>query len=294
MYASVVQGWIGVFAAVVGVIVTVLGIFNYKSRRDRLAAIGASFKETVDALSSDSEVKCMANAVLLRRFFDPMSEQGVGLRRRTPYRKETIEVIASMLRKEQPAEIRKALANGLRYAVDLRASDLAECDLSGSYLGQKGGDPRSADLSNADLWGATCVGTSFRKVTAVETVFQAADLRKAVFIGANCLRANFREADCRGAKFRNADLGSADFAGATLARSESDDVSLKGADFSDANVQGATFDGVDLNGVVFTGARLGGARFVGALSIPEEVRRHVVDGVALSGAVAGEAASEAN
>ena len=211
-----------VLAGLLGVIVTILGIFGYKSRRDRLAMVGASFKETVDALSADNEVKRMAAAVLLRRYFDRTSEQGVG--RKAPYRKETIEVIAGMLReaqtddlrKAQTDEVRKVLANGLRYAVDLRNADLSSCTLSGGYIGQKGGDRRSVDMSQADLYDAKCVRTSFRNVTAVETVFYAATLEKAVFEGADCRRANFRDANCERAKFGGADLAGADFTGASI------------------------------------------------------------------------------
>lgn len=214
MSAGAVQAWMPVLAGLVGVIVTVLGILGYKTRRARLAVVGASFKETVDALSADNEVKRMAAAVLLRRYFDRTSEQGVG--RRAPYRKEAIEVIAGMLRQEQPVRVQKVLADGLRYAVDLTHTDLQRCDLSDSYIGQKVGDPMSADLTEADLFGAICLGTSFRNVTAVRTVFYGANLRKAVFEGANCQGANFRDANCQGAKFGGADLANADFTGAKI------------------------------------------------------------------------------
>ena len=131
----------------------------------------------------------MAAAVLLRRFFDRSSEQGV--RGSAPYRREAVEVIAGMLREAQPPRLQKVLADGLRYAVDLRHSDLQSCDLSNAYLGRKQGDTFSVDLSYADLYQATCVRTSFRKVKAVGTVFYSSNLERAVFTGADCQDADF-------------------------------------------------------------------------------------------------------
>jgi hypothetical protein len=207
-----VPGWVAAFVAILTAVASILGYFNYKSKRDRIANVGASFASTVEALSTDNEVKRMAAAVLLRRFFDRGSEQGV--RRGTPYRKEAIEVIAGMLREPQPPRLRKVLADGLRYALDLRNSDLQNCDLSNAYLGQKDGDDRSADLSHADLYEAICVKTSFKKVTAVATVFNSSTLTEAVFTGADCRRADFRKAELSNAIFTGAQIGGANFKGA--------------------------------------------------------------------------------
>ena len=112
----------GVVAAIVTRIVAIFKYFDYKSKRDRISSVGASFANTVDALSSDNDVKRMAAAVLLRRFFDRSSEQSV--RGKAPFHKEAVEVIAGMLREKQPQRLQKVLADGLRYAVDLRHADL--------------------------------------------------------------------------------------------------------------------------------------------------------------------------
>jgi hypothetical protein len=237
--ATAVQAWIGVLATL---LTAFLGITTYyRTKRDRIATVGTAFAATVDSLSADNEVKQMAAAVLLRRFFDLTSEQavrGVGstyipYKKGTPYKKEAVEVIAGMLRETEPSRLQKVLADGLRYAEDLSHSDLQNCELSNAYLGQREGDTSSVDLSFADLFQAKCVGTSFKCAKAFKTVFYDANLERAVFFGADCQNANFRDAELRRADFREAELSGADF----------------------------------------TGAKIGGARFAGARNIPAEVAR---------------------
>jgi len=206
-----VQGWVTVVG---GAIVAILGVFkyfNYRTRRDRLAEVGASFALTVDALASDNTTSRMAGAVLLRRFFDRQTEQGAVGR---PYVKEAIEVMAGMLREEQPPRVQKVLADGLRYVRELQDADLQNCDLRNAYVGKKAGDERAVDLSRADLYGAKCDRASFKEVVAHETVFLEAELRKAVFTDADCRRADFRWAKLDGAKFGGARIGGARFEGA--------------------------------------------------------------------------------
>jgi uncharacterized protein YjbI with pentapeptide repeats len=176
---------------------------------------------------------------------------GIPYKKRTPYKKEAIEVIAGMLRREtepsaEPSRLQKVLADGLRYAEDLRHSDLQYCALSNAYLGKREGDAASIDLSYADLYRAICVGTSFKCAKMVETVFYRATLDKAVFAGADCRGANFRDAALTGANFFDAELSEADF----------------------------------------TGAMIGGAKFAGAHNVPQEVARLLdANGVAADNSV---------
>ncbi len=210
--AQAVQAWV---AGVGAVLAALLGLFkyvNYKSKRDRKAAVGATFAATVDALASESETRRMAAAVLLRRFFDPSTEQGeVG----TPYMKETVEVIAGLLREPQSGTMQKVLADGLRYARDLAGTDLQRCNLANAYLGRKKGDRWRLNMSRADLFEADCSGASFRDVVAEEAVFYRATLAGTVFTGADLRRADFRAADLSGATFSGAQIEGARFDGAT-------------------------------------------------------------------------------
>ena len=211
MSPEALQSWVAVAGALVAAILGIFKYFNYRSKRDRLAEVGASFALTVDALASDNETSRMAGAVLLRRFFDRHTEQGA---RGRPYVKEAIEVMAGMLREEQPQRIQKVLADGLRYARELQQADLQHCDLRNAYIGRKAGDRSPVDLTRADLYGAKCDRASFKAVIARGTVFMEAELRKTVFSGADCRSADFRWAKLDGAKFDGAQIGGARFDGA--------------------------------------------------------------------------------
>jgi Pentapeptide repeats (8 copies) len=211
MSASEIQGWIAVVGGLTTAVVGILGFLNYRTRRDYFATVGESFSSTVDALSDQRLTKQMAAAVLLRRFFDPQTEQG---RRGSPYRLEAVNVIAGMLREDQNARLQKALADGLRYARVLTNFDLQQCNLKSAYLGQKKGDDWVLDLSEADLFEANLDGASLKNVTAERAVFYFGSLKRTVFEGAVLTEADFRAADLTGAKFAGARIGGARFEGA--------------------------------------------------------------------------------
>lgn len=211
MSPETVQGWVAVVGGLAAAVLGLFKYFNYRSKQDRLAEVGASFASTVEALASDNGTSRMAGAVLLRRFFDRHTEQGALGR---PYVKEAIEVMAGMLREEQHPRVQKVLADGLRYARELEDADLQNCDLRNAYVGKKAGDAWAVNLSRADLYGARCDRASFKAVVARETVFLEAELRKAVFTDADCRGADFRWAKLDGARFEGAQIGGAKFEGA--------------------------------------------------------------------------------
>jgi uncharacterized protein YjbI with pentapeptide repeats len=209
--AAAVQAWLAAGAAFLTAVLGIFKYFNYRNRRDRVAAVGSSFSATVEALASDSETKRMAGAVLLRRFFDRQTEQGEA---GAPYSREAVEVIAGLLRSQPAERLQKVLADGLRYAADLQRMDLQRCDLRNAYLGRKEGDKGVLNLSRADLFEAICDGASLRGVDAADAVFYRASLVNTVFVGANLVGADFREAHLAGAKFAGAQIGGARFEGA--------------------------------------------------------------------------------
>lgn len=47
-----VQAWVAVIGSLAAALLGILKYFNYKSRRDRIAAIGSAFSSTVEGLSS--------------------------------------------------------------------------------------------------------------------------------------------------------------------------------------------------------------------------------------------------
>jgi uncharacterized protein YjbI with pentapeptide repeats len=241
------QAWIAVIGGLFTAILGVLKYFNYRSRRDRIAAVGQSFSSTVEGLSSDTAAKQLAAAILLRRFFDASTEQGAA---GVPYGREAIAVIAALLRSTPSGELQKLLADGLGYAETLHKADLQGCNLSNAYLGQReqasrtiasrlrlrlhsrrtrrdssqgsgggslGGEEQfesPVDLTHADMFEADLSGASLRGALAQKAVFYRAKLRKTVLEEAHLEGADFRQADLEGTRFTGARLGGAKFEGA--------------------------------------------------------------------------------
>ena len=207
---TAVQAWIALLGGFATAVLGVMKYFTYRSRRDRVALVGQSFSETVDALSSKDEIKQLAAAILLRRFFDRKTEQGSA---GAPYQQEAIRVIAALLRTTETGQFQKLLADGLAYAPTLQLADLQECNLAGTYLGHR--PDRRVDLSQADLFKADLTRASLKGATARGTVFYGATLVRTVFENADLTGADFREADLQDAKFDGAILDGAQFGDAT-------------------------------------------------------------------------------
>lgn len=200
------QTWIAIVGALLTAILGLLQYFKFRSRRDSLNAIGQAFSEVVDALAAPEEAKRVSGAILLRRFFDPRTEQG---ERRAPYANEAVAVIAALLRETKSGNFQKLLADGLAYAPSLAHADLQRCNLQNAYLGSR--DDRSVDLSNADFFEADLSYASLRGTKARDAVFYGATLHGAVFEESDLTAADFRRADLEGARFGNAHLVGARF-----------------------------------------------------------------------------------
>jgi uncharacterized protein YjbI with pentapeptide repeats len=207
------QAWVAVVGGLATAALGLMKYFNFRSARDRAAAAGQAFLSTVDALASKDEARRLAGAILLRRFFDPATEQG---ERTTPYADEAVRVIAALLRGISPGTLQKLLADGLAFAPSLQNADLQGCVLERAYLGER--PDRSPDFSRADFFEADLTGASLKKAKACDAVFYRARLRGTVFRGATLSGADFREATLSGADFREADLNGAQFDGAKLDR----------------------------------------------------------------------------
>jgi uncharacterized protein YjbI with pentapeptide repeats len=203
------QGWIALIGGLATAILGLLKYFNLRSRRDRLASVGDSFQATVDGLSSDDPAQRFAGAILLRRFFDPKTEQGG---RTAPYAREALDVIAALLRDATPGDFQKLLADGLPYAPTLERADLQGCHLEDAYLGKR--PDRTPNLSAADLFRAHLDRASLKGAVAKETVFYGAVLRDTVLIDCDLTAANFSGADLQGARFEQAVVSGARFDGA--------------------------------------------------------------------------------
>jgi uncharacterized protein YjbI with pentapeptide repeats len=112
------------------------------------------------------------------------------------------------------------LSNALLLNANLIVADLSGADLSNALLDNA---DLVADLSNADLSGASLLGADLRDANLL-----GADLRDANLIGADLSRADLSEANLNGADLENANLSGAD--GITNAELEQQADSLVGAD----------------------------------------------------------------
>jgi hypothetical protein len=205
--------------AIAGLIAALLGVlkyFNYKTNRDRMAAVGTAFAEMVKGLNSDDDVQRAANAILLRRFFDPRSEFAVRslVRRKVPYASDAVNVIAAVLRTERTGIVQKLLADGLAYAPTLANVDLPYTNLRNGYLGEKG-KKRPPSMRRVDFFHADLTDASFRGAKLQQAVFYETTCAGTVFEDADLRNADFRRADLRGARLKGCKLAGARFAGAT-------------------------------------------------------------------------------
>jgi len=246
-----VQSWVAVIGSLAAALLGILKYFNYRSRRDRIAAVGSAFSSTVEGLSSESQPKKLAAAILIRRFFDTQTEQGEA---GAPYNREAIAVIAALLRGTPASELQKLLADGLGYAPTLRKADLQGCNLSRAYLGQR--QPTSGRAMRR-------FGSRLRSRKTSEDEHQSGALGSAERFHAHIdlTEADLFEADLSGASLRNAHARGAVFYRATLRDTVLEGALLQGADFREA----------ELEGTRLTGAGLAGAKFLGAANIPANV-----------------------
>jgi uncharacterized protein YjbI with pentapeptide repeats len=155
----------------------------------------------------------------------------------------------------------------------LDMSDFYGCNFESSILSNiRGHDScfERADLTNANLSGASLWKSNFDTANLEGANLATAQLIEANFRNANLERANLRRAQLVGADFgsppyfpddhppgganlkkavlREADLTKADFRGADLAGADLTGAKLKGADFTGANLTSAKFDGAKLEG----------------------------------------------
>jgi hypothetical protein len=177
--ASEVKEVAGALAALAGFLAALLGIpkyFQYRTRRDKMEAVREAFESVVKSLASTIDVERLAGAILLRRFFDPTSEVGIAS---TPYTKEVVSVIASILRSQRTGTFQKILVDSLRYAPSLQHADLQKTNLQNAYLGARSeGEGGALDLSCADFYRSDLSGASLKGAMARGAIFGSVAIRR--------------------------------------------------------------------------------------------------------------------
>lgn len=194
-------------ATLLAAVLGVLKYFNYRTKRDRQAAVGQAFVEVIRGLGTSDPVQRLASAILLRRFFDTHSEYFV---RGLPYGTDAVRVIAGVLREEPSGNVQKVLADGLAHAPTLAGADLQRTNLHDAYLSHGKEGPR-VDLHGADFFRADLSQASLKRCNATKAKFKQATLVGTVFASADLRDANFTEADLLGADFDGAQLAGANF-----------------------------------------------------------------------------------
>jgi uncharacterized protein YjbI with pentapeptide repeats len=213
MADSEIQTIAGALTAIAGAAAALLGIpkyFEYRSARDKKALVRAAFESVVKSLASPVEVEQVAAAILLRRFFDPLSEVGMA---DAAFAKSVVDVMAAILRNQPTGTLQKILADGLQYAPSLRHTDLQKTNLQNAYLGTRR-DGSGVDLSNSDFYRSDLSGGSLKGANARGAFFYQARLGDTVLKKADLRESNFFEADLQGANFDGALLTGANFKGA--------------------------------------------------------------------------------
>lgn len=231
-------------AALLTILTAGLGVWkyiDYRSKTDKIRAIGRSFEQVVGYLSSDVEAERLAGAILLRRFFDESSEFGQA---GTPYAQEAINVIAACLRGEKPGNFQKLLADGLAYAPSLDGADLQKANLQNAYLGSRKLPSPYPSRARRLLRFVSPGGES--------EVTEPVRLRKTDFYRADLSGASLKGADAPGAIFYQA--------------------RLHGTVLSEACLENANFQGADLRDARFAGSTLEGALFRDARNVPEAIQ----------------------
>lgn len=213
---------------VVPLALVVLAFFKRSITRENRRQIGIAFRETVEAISSPNIEVRMASAILLRRFFDEKSEFGVG---GAPFAKDTVNVIAAILKTLKTSDFQKTLADSLKFAPNrfLKNGDFQRANLAKAYLGEVG-----VAFEDADFYQANLSGASFKGANLKGAKFYEAKLSGTVFTKTCLASSNFASAICQNVSFRDADLSNANFEGAIL----------RNVDFTGANTSGAKFGNV--------------------------------------------------
>jgi hypothetical protein len=272
---SNIQTFITVAGAFLTAALGIFKYFNYRSKRDRRAAVGEAFNLTVEGLSAESEAKQKAAAILLRRFFDKGTEQGAS---GTPYRREAVAVIAALLRGTENSELQKMLADGLAHAPTLYRADLQRCNLSGAYLGFRrelhtpGHKNRLRQSPTLRGW-LQIYESHCERLKKIEGNAPVGTDKRERLVPIDLSSADLFQATLDDASINGAFAPKCIFYGARLKKTVLKNACLQHANFQDSYLEEADFRGADLANANFDGAYLAGARFQGALSIPESVRR---------------------
>ena len=183
------------------------------------------FNLAVQQMSQDNETSQLSAAIILRRFFDAVIDK-------KRFRKETINVISSMLKIHPTGIYQKTLGDGLAYAGNLNYADLQRTNMQDLYLGKKnekddalekkGKAPKTdkddswkITMDFTDMYGANLSYALVENVIGYGTVFNSAILHHTNIKNSSFVKADFKYADMTNVYFENVKLEGSNFKGAT-------------------------------------------------------------------------------
>jgi len=240
-----------------------------KMNKDKESEIGVTFRRVIESLASkDLEVK-MSAAISLRRFFDKDSEVGLT---HTPYAKQAIDVMSSLLKVTKTSQYQKVLADGLRFVPDdfLKNGDFQRANLSKAFLSSK--DCRK-NFENADFFQANLSGALLKYAELGGAIFYDGTLTGTIFQGSNfsakCIHDKLKQGKCTDDKYEHEKcLKPANFQQSSLLNVKLTDSDLRGVSFLKATLVNVDLSNSDISRAVFDGATLINVKFP-----PEEKRQ---------------------
>lgn len=193
-------------AAIYAVYQILKDFFDFENRRIREAKEKDALSAVIDNLSSKEYTSRISAAIMLRRYLNTrISKKYMHLQ------KETINVIASMLKILPTGVFQKTLADGLAYARDLSNLDLQKTNLQDAYIGRK--DKKKIVVDNTDLY-MSDLSYALIENAQGNAIFYRSILYRTKFKKCNFRNANFSEADLSHTTFKDVYLINADFTGA--------------------------------------------------------------------------------
>ena len=198
------------------------------------------FNMAVEQLSKDNDTSQLSAAIILRRFFNTIIDKD-------RFRKETINVISSMLKIHPTGIYQKTLGDGLAYAGNLNYADLQRTNMQDLYLGKKNekddelekkgitpnnigmlrkimmffdngfshnDDSWKITIDFTDMYGANLSYALVENIIGFGTIFNSAIFNHTNIKNCTFRKADFKYSDLTNVYFENVILEGSDFKGA--------------------------------------------------------------------------------
>ena len=200
-----------IIAALATLVVSIVKLIDYiaKERHSLTDNMHNNFNATLNGLKSESITERITSAILLRRYINDLNFR----RKATPYKKDALNVISSLLRITPCGEFQKTLSDSLSFTRDIRYQDFQYTNLQNAII--KLSNNKCIDISNADFFMADLSYASLNNAVCKNAIFNCCNMRKTTFRNCNLSQCDFRGANLEGVRFlEKTTLQNAKFSGA--------------------------------------------------------------------------------